>query len=440
MRLPKIPPTTAELYDDLPQDRARAAFQAGVDAMTDGRYLHWDELLRRLPPAGLTHAQWWFGIKLARASPRSVVPLESVDGITFDLMATNLVQERLHEIDLSLGGSISMPSELANPEQKDRYYVSSLIEEAITSSQLEGATTTRRVAAEMLRAGRPPRDRSERMIMNNYSTMKRIGELKTERLTPEIVFDLHRLVTTGALDDETAAGRFRRSDENVVVADEFDNVFHVPPPADQLTARMDAMCRFANGDTPSGFLHPVLRAIVLHFWLAYDHPFVDGNGRTARALFYWSMLHSRYWLFEFVSISQILLKAPVRYSRSFLHTETDGGDLTYFVLHHLNVIHRAVKALHEYIARKSTELKELRRRLSNVDQLNYRQQALMEKVLSHPFTQYTVESHQRSHNVVYQTARVDLLDLVQRGYLEKKKVGKKLVFTAVADFQEKLGG
>jgi Fic family protein len=63
-------------------------------------------------------------------------------------------------------------------------------------------------------------------------------------------------------------------------------VFHTPPPAAELPARLEAMCDFANSKTPDTFIHPVVRGIFLHFWLAYDHPFVDGNGRTARALFY----------------------------------------------------------------------------------------------------------------------------------------------------------
>ena len=101
--------------------------------------------------------------------------------------------------------------------------------------------------------------------------------------------------------------------------------------ASNCTERMGLMCDFANSKTPEGFVHPVLRSIILHFWLAYDHPFVDGNGRVARALFYWSMLRHGYWLFEFVSISQIILKAPVKYGRAFLYTETDDNDLTYFI-------------------------------------------------------------------------------------------------------------
>ena len=115
----------------------------------------------------------------------------------------------------------------------------------------------------------------------------------------------------------------------------YDEIFHDPPPAEQLDERMAAMCDFANGKIPNHFIHPVVRAIILHFWLAYDHPFVDGNGRTARALFYWLMLRNNYWLFEFISISQIIRKAPIKYGRAFLYTETDDNDLTYFILYHL---------------------------------------------------------------------------------------------------------
>ena len=92
-------------------------------------------------------------------------------------------------------------------------------------------------------------------------------------------------------------------------------------------------------------MHPAIRAIILHFWLAYDHPFIDGNGRTARALFYWLMLRHGYWLFEFISISEIILKAPVQYGEAFLYTETDQNDLTYFIIHQTEVIRKSMQSL-----------------------------------------------------------------------------------------------
>ena len=218
----------------------------------------------------------------------------------------------------------------------------------------------------------------------------------------------------------------------------YGEVFHEPPAAEQLPERMSLMCDFANSNTPKGFIHPVLRSIILHFWLAYDHPFIDGNGRVARALFYWSMLRHGYWLFEFVSISQIILKAPAKYGRAFLYTETDDNDLTYFILQQLNVIHRAMKELHSYIERKTAALQAVERRLHGITVLNHRQQALISHALRHPHQRYTFSSHQMSHNVVYQTARTDLLDLEQRGLLVGQKVGRTWYFKPVADIEERL--
>ena len=89
-----------------------------------------------------------------------------------------MISRLLHEIDLGAGGSIGMPEPIANPQTRSQYVMRSLFQEAVTSSQLEGAATTRAVAKEMLRTGRPPRTRGERMILNNYLTMQRIAEWK----------------------------------------------------------------------------------------------------------------------------------------------------------------------------------------------------------------------------------------------------------------------
>jgi Fic family protein len=198
------------------------------------------------------------------------------------------------------------------------------------------------------------------------------------------------------------------------------------------------MCSFANGDTPDFFVHPVIRGIVLHFWLAYDHPFVDGNGRTARALFYWSMLRRDCRLFEFISISQILLRAPARYARAFLHTETDDNDLTYFILHQTEVIREAVEALHTYVQHKADELRVGTHRLRGLQGLNHRQQALLAHALREPHTRYLIGGHGQSHGVTFQTARTDLFDLVARGLLIVSKEGRRHVFHAPADLGDKL--
>ena len=341
-------------------------------------------------------------------------------------------------IDLGAGGTVGVTEPILSPGTSRQYLVTSLMEEAITSSQLEGAATTRETAVAMLRASRKPRDLGERMIVNNYLTMRHVQERKAEPLTSAMVLDIHRLVTDATLDDPGAAGRIRRPDEDRVVADDYGNVLHTPPPAEQLEERIKAMCDFANAATADEPLHPVIRAIILHFWLAYDHPFVDGNGRTARALFYWSMLNSGYWVFEYVSISQILRAAQVGYGRSFLHVETDGNDLTYFVVDQLAVIRRAIEGLHRHIAKKTSEHRDAVKHLRVLDLFNHRQVALLLRELKSPGESYTIRGHEHAHKVVHATARADLLKLEAVGLLVERTAGRQRVFRAPPDLADRL--
>jgi Fic family protein len=435
MKVPENPPESGKIFENLDVQKALAL--SGNPLITQ-RYLHWDKL-KHYKIEGYTAEELWTAVKFHRLAALKAIPLTDPKGRAFRFSVPEMVAQQLHEIDLGAGATIGIPEPITNPQTKDKYLIRSLMEEAITSSQLEGAATTREAAKEMIRSGRPPRDTDEQMILNNYATMQRITELKDQALTPQMVFFIHKLVTEKTLPDATAAGRFRRPDEERIVGDDFGEVvFHRPPPAEELERRLAAMCEFANGNTPGFFVHPVVRGIIVHFWLAYDHPFWDGNGRTARALFYWSMLHHGYWLFEFISISAILRKAPVKYGRSFLDTETDDNDLTYFIVAQIKVIQQAIEELHAYIDRKSTELKELELQLQALAWFNHRQVDLIRHALKHPFNRYSIESHKTDHDIVYQTARTDLLDLVSRGILEKILAGKKMIFTVPKDLVSRL--
>jgi Fic family protein len=401
-------------------------------------YLHWDQLRRYPPPAGLTSKDWWLGVKMQRLGVLRDIALKDSNQNSFKFCVPDLVIEKLHDIDCGSGAMINIPAPITNSQTRDQYIIRSLMEEAITSSQLEGAATTREVAKEMIRTGRPPRDKDERMIFNNFSTMQRIMDLKSQPLTANMVFDIHRLVTDQTLDTPDGAGRFRKPEEPITVENQEGDMFHQPPPSSELPERLKLMCDFANGAAPDYFIHPVIRAIILHFWLAYDHPFIDGNGRTARALFYWAMLRNRYRLFEFISISTILRKSPIKYGLSFLYTETDGNDLTYFIVAQAKVIAAAIQKLHEYIDEKTSELHELEAHLRALNLFNHRQVDLIRHALKHPFQNYLIESHKISHGTSYETARSDLLDLSRRGVLGLIKRGRQMIFTVPKDLEKRI--
>jgi Fic family protein len=403
-------------------------------------YPHWDKLRHLRPPGDLTHEEWWAGLRIMR--DLRPIPLRSTDGRPFAYGLPDEVLRVLHLIDQRCGGEVATDEVVTDDEQaKRRYLVSSLMEEAIRSSQLEGASTSRQVAKELLRTGRQPQDRSEQMIVNNYRALMFMREQAGDRLTPELVLELNRVLTESTLDDPSAAGRLQRPGEDRVAVYEVgtDKLLHSPPPAQELPARLEALSAFANErDDGERFIHPVVRAILLHFWLAYDHPFIDGNGRTARALFYWYLGKRGYWLIEYLPISRILREAPAKYNRAFLYTETDGGDTTYFLLHQLNAIERAVHEFHQYLQRKIAEIREVELLIAGDARFNHRQLALLSEALRHPDRIYTFGAHATEHRVTHETARTDIGGLAEHGLLERIRRRQGYGFTVPGDLEQRL--
>lgn len=447
MKRPAPPPDLTDFERNLLKDpdRFMLVFSVREGTNPSDPYWSWDKLRHRQPPEGLSLEEWWYAIKSQRVSMLRETEFVSTEGEHFKFALPDSVLQAVDRISQEAGGRLGIPEQVTNPSTRDRYIVSSLIEEAITSSQLEGASTSRRVAKEMLRSGRRPRDKSEQMIVNNYRAMRKIGQLRDSKLTPEMVCEIHRIVTEGTLDNPEAAGKIQSDPDpaqRVAVLDTDDGrdrLLHQPPPVEELQARLQRLCEFANRSRSSSgpWIHPVLRALTIHFMMGYDHYFEDGNGRTARALFYWSMLNQGFWVTEYLTISRILKEAPAQYAGSFLLTEHDEGDLTYFFDYHLRVVQRAIDDLNEYIGRKVSEVREVQGLLAAEPGVyNHRQMALLEYAIKNPDGQFTVESHANSHNIAPETARRDLLELEKRGFLKHATVKRKHIWSPVKNLVE----
>ena len=405
-----------------------------------GEYVHWDKLRHKTPPDGLNSRMWWAQIKFARAAIRRRLPLLDRDQAPFSVCITDQLQKRLHFIDREAAGAIKG---MDGSGGAARFLMRSLIEESMTSSQLEGAATTRVVAKEMLSTGRPPRDQSERMIYNNYAAMSLIRERGKRPFSVGEILELHTVLTTGTLESEDHCGRLRVAEDNVLIFDKgSDIVLHTPPPAREVRERLQRLCDFANAQDEDPFIHPVVKAIAIHFQIGYDHPFCDGNGRTARVLFYWAMMNAGYWLTEFLSISSVLKKSPGHYMRAYLYTEHDDSDMTYFVAQQLEVIQQSITALHDYIMRKSEQHKQALRalRMTHVagTEMNYRQKALLANALDNPDRSYSVAGHQAAHQISYPTALGDLSALVEAGLLEQGRRGRAHRFIPVVNLEDLL--
>jgi len=400
-----------------------------------GRYSHWDKI-RHLPiPENFSCIdEYWHFIRVSRMQQQKKLPFTE----DFSFVLTDDIQEKMHQIDSTMHGSVEAKK---IGENRDKYIIGSLIDEAISSSQLEGAATTRKVAREMLKHDKSPEDYSQRMIYNNYQAIKFIDKHKHDDLTPSLILELHRIVADGAIDNPNDAGRLRVDNEIKVVDNRTGKNLHTPPHYNTLAKRLELLCDFANGNSPDSFIHPIIRAMVVHFILAYDHPFADGNGRTARALFYWVILKNNYWLFQYITLSTYIKKAQIQYGESFLMVETDEFDLTYFLNSQLKFITQAIEGLFDYVDRKQqaqAQAVELLESYLRDGRVNSRQAMLIQSALKNAGKAYTIEGHKITNNIGYRAAREDLLGLAKLELLQQSKKGRAFVFIAPNDLEKRI--
>jgi Fic family protein len=409
--------------------------QGVKSTITDGkeRYLHWNKLQYLETPRQFEDIQeYWFFIKHSRILQYKHLPFVE----NFVYILTDEIQENLHHIDSQLRGSVEAQHIDNN---KNKYIIHSLFDEAISSSQLEGAATTRKVAQEMLRTKRQPKNHSEAMIYNNYQAIKFIIEHQSDNLTPKMILELHNITTHNTLENPNDAGKLRVNNTIGVYDDQTNAKLHTPPSWESLPERLQLLCDFANNKSPHYFIHPVVRAILVHFILAYDHPFADGNGRTARALFYWIMLKNNYWMFEYITLSTYIKKSISQYGKSFLEVETDDFDTTYFINSQLAFIQIAITKLFKYIENKQQEFQKafnlLKKYLQN-NTLNSRQVLFVHQSIKNPGSIYTIDGYKTMHNIGYDSARKDLMKLVTLKLLLQSKKGREFVFIVPNNVEE----
>ena len=173
---------------------------------SNAKYHHWDELVYRVPKS-LDTEQLWSLMKFLRQNSLATVNLGN---LRFSFTVTNELQAILYQLDHKMM-QILQSTELADKKRRARLKVSSLMEEAIASSQLEGADTTTKAAKKMLMEQRAPHNHSELMIANNYRAMQYLQEIKDEPLSRDLICRVHAKITAGTLGNQDYEGQFRNN-------------------------------------------------------------------------------------------------------------------------------------------------------------------------------------------------------------------------------------
>jgi Fic family protein len=157
--------------------------------------------------------------------------------------------------------------------------------ESVASSRIEGLEIgpRRLLRAEAVRnAGDDPSDVTAIEVLGNIEAMAfAVGHVSAgDRIDIELLLDIHRRLLAGTrLADH--GGTFREQ-QNWIGGSSYNpcSAAFVPPPPDHVPDHMDDLVAFCNDDS----LPPVAQAAIAHAQFETIHPFVDGNGRTGRAL------------------------------------------------------------------------------------------------------------------------------------------------------------
>jgi Fic family protein len=389
---------------------------SGVLKPIQNEYLYWDKI--KYKAKNISPEEMWTAIKMDRSLRSKLVNF----GVhKFSFYSTEFIQKSLHHFDMHFGGNLGSNIGIAETD-KTKFIISSLMEEAISSSQMEGANTTRKKAKEMIQKELKPKTKSEQMIMNNYVSMQHIIQHKNDDLTPESLQYIHQLISSKTLDNASEEGVFRVNDEIFVVNHSNSEVVHEPPKQEELKKLIADLCCFFNEDQKD-FIHPIIKGIIVHFMIGWIHPFTDGNGRTARALFYWYMLKNGYWMTEYLSISRIIKDTKVQYEKAYLHTEIDDNDLTYFITYHVKTMEKAFEALKEYIGIKQKEVVQAAK-FVKIPNVNARMAQILKIVNDDADRVLNSKEIENRFSISSFTARADLKMLVELGFLEVIQVNK----------------
>lgn len=393
-------------------------------------YLYWDRIKYKTLPKNISNEEFWYAIKFIRHAQfiKTVIKNENED--YFKWLKLPDLEQFLHEADLDTGGSLFGFTKSIDEKTKYKFISRGIIEEAIASSQLEGANTTRRIAKQMLREKRKPTTSDEQMIFNNYMAMQAIEEeYKDQELNLDLLFELHRLIAKDTI-QEDEVGRFRKDSEKIIVGerDKSGKIYHIPPKAAFIKKEIKNFIKFANDELETPFIHPIIKAIMIHFWIGYLHPFTDGNGRLARLLFYWYLLKNNYWAFAYLPISKIIKKSPIQYGNAYLYSEQDDLDLTYFIDYNIRKIKIAIENFREYFESKSKKNLKMNKLSKMKYNLNDRQIQLLQYYYEDKDARTSTPTHMNINRISRKTAINDLKELEKLGFLISERSGKRVYY------------
>jgi Fic family protein len=403
-------------------------------------YLDWDDLTKRPLPPGLSADQTWRLLTAVRRFGAIRFPIRDLEGREYWYTLTREARLCLEAIERYCRADSSAHRAILH-RHGQRLLVDTNIRETVALCQLDGVEVDADACREMILSGRVPTGSTERLVSNVHALISSPNEWEGEKLTPQLLVQLYRRLIDGVVRDDL---RMHAPRHGLV-----ERVEHAPVSREVLDDVIARYCDYANDKTGDPSEPVALKAHALlnttHFWSFLP----DFNGIMGRLVFKLYTTSREYPVLGYLPVASLYkswvdragVPSFVRfYTLDIPRTMTDTYvDYTPDVLTYLQLTVAALDQMLGAIENGRKRDAQVRASLENDPELNYRQRAVIDRALAHPDRVFRIREHQTTHSVVYATARADLLDLADRGYLVQGTNGKAFVFHPAPDLPQRLG-
>jgi Fic family protein len=380
-----------------------------------------EEIKYRAKESGDAQLKWDdLNLKIIKHRKTNAIPLFiKTLGKNFWFFPADCINQKADELERR--GTLLHQKIMSHKSFKDEFFTDSLVEEAITSAIYEGANSTRAKAQELITSGDPPKSKDEWMLINNYKAMKWIQEHKNKDVSLDLIKEIHAIVTN-------FQGKFRN--DVVYVHSSKNEIAHEGIKHNLIE---DTLKEAIEVTTKNPRYFPkVIRGILLHYFIAYIHPFFDGNGRTARTLFYFKAMKNNLSFVELLSISAYLKNHGPTYEKAYKKVVENDLDITYFIDFNLDALLEAIKNV-EHKVEYLLKLNNFKERFKISDN----QIGLLQRLALNKFRKISIEEYAAQIDKSREIARVELKELCNLNFLEEEKLSKKFVYKVKKDQLDK---
>ena len=320
---------------------------------------------------------------------------------------------------------LSAAKVLLTPQNSTQPYgVRAMEEEIVSTFTIEQVDFTRDSVRKIL-SGLAPTDESESRIFGMKKGLEFISDLANQ-ITEEAIHQLFEMAIGAYLpkEDWLLPGHFYRHDSVYVVG---TKVEHMRLPWRALPERMGELVAFIHEESE---IDDLLKAALIHFDMAYLHPYFDGNGRMARLMHLWYLVQQGYSSALFVPLSEYINKSRKGYYNAYTLVEENAKisgmvDATPFLFYFIeNVYHKLNGALPT--AQTTAAFQEA---LSH-GQVTEKEKALWEFVMSaYGDTEFSTKQLEKDFgNAAYATIRSFVLKFEKLGLLKSTQYGNRVKY------------